>query len=96
MQTEERWLNDMQVLERVTTKQAAKELNMGQETLQYMMRLNRLPIGQAVRKEGNKKYTYMIYRGLLDNYINVLSGKSDVERYEFLYGSKDTDNKNEA
>ena len=41
-------------MERVTTKQAAQELNMGIDTLQFMMQQERLPIGFAVKKEGKK------------------------------------------
>lgn len=53
-------------MERVTTKQAAKELNMDVEALQYLMQRNRLPIGYAFKKEGKTRYAYYIYRGLLD------------------------------
>lgn len=56
------------IMERVTTKQAAKELNMDVEALQYLMRNNRLPIGHALKKEGKKRYAYYIYRGLLDTH----------------------------
>ena len=58
----------MEIMERVTTKQAAKELNMDIEALQYLMRNNRLPIGHVIRKEGCKRHSYYIYRGLLDTY----------------------------
>lgn len=53
-------------LQRVTAKQAAKELNMDIESVHYLMQQGRLPIGYAVKKEGRKKYTYYIYRGSLD------------------------------
>lgn len=43
-------------MERVTTKQAAAELNMDLDTLQFLMRENRLPIGQAVKKKGKKDF----------------------------------------
>lgn len=55
-------------MERVTTKQAAKELNMDIEGLQYLMRKERLPIGYAFKKDGKTRHTYYIYRGLLDTY----------------------------
>lgn len=42
-------------MERVTTKQAAEELNMDLETLQYLMRKERLPIGYAIKREGKKR-----------------------------------------
>lgn len=55
-------------MQRVKTKQAAKELNMDIEALQYLMQRDRLPIGYALKKEGNTRYAYYIYRGLLDTY----------------------------
>lgn len=55
-------------MERVTTKQAAKELSMDIEGLQYLMRKDRLPIGYAFKKDGKTRHTYYIYRGLLDTY----------------------------
>lgn len=73
-------------MERVTTKQAAAELNMDLDTLQFLMRENRLPIGHAVKKEGKKRFSYYIYRGLLDKYILFLNGKTDFERNSILYG----------
>ena len=53
-------------LSRVTCKQAAKELQMDIESVQYLMRQGRLPIGYAMKKEKATKYSYYIYRGLLD------------------------------
>lgn len=61
-------------MERVTTKQAAKELNMDIETLQYLMRQDRLPIGYAVKKEKSSRNAYYIYRGLLDTYKKQVTG----------------------
>ena len=37
-------------MERVTTKEAAKLLNMDVVTLQFLMRQERLPIGYAIKK----------------------------------------------
>lgn len=53
-------------LERVSTRQAAKELNMDVESVQYLMRNERLPIGFAMKKEKSTRFTYYIYRGLLE------------------------------
>jgi len=53
-------------LQRVTAKQAAKELHMDIESVHYLMRQGRLPIGYALKKDGASKYSYYIYRGLLD------------------------------
>ena len=41
-------------MERVTTKEAAKLLNMDVVTLQFLMRQERLPIGYAIKKDGGK------------------------------------------
>lgn len=46
----------MDSMERVTTKQAAKELNMDVEALQYLMRNDRLPIGYALKKDGKTRH----------------------------------------
>ena len=51
---------------RVTVKEAAKELQMDVLTLQYLMRMEKLNIGYAVKKDGKTRYCYYIYRGLLD------------------------------
>ena len=65
-------------MERVTTKQAAKELNMDIETLQYLLRKERLPIGYAVKKENASRHSYYIYRGLLNNYKQQIAGEGGV------------------
>lgn len=70
--------------ERVTTKQAALELNMGVDTLQFMMQEGRLPIGYAYKKPGRKRWAYYIYRGLLDKFLVELNKVSDKDY--FLYG----------
>lgn len=67
-------MNTTDAMERVTTKQAASELNMDLETLQYLMRQERLPIGYAVNREGAKRGAYIIYRGLLDQYKKTVRG----------------------
>ena len=56
----------MESAERVTPKQAAKELNMDVESLHFLLRDGSLPIGHAFKREGKKRYTYIIYRGLLE------------------------------
>lgn len=63
-------------VERVTTKQAAQELSMDLDTLQYLLQKGRLPIGYAVKREGKKRTTYYIYRGLLEQYKRELAGQS--------------------
>lgn len=61
-------------MQRVTTKQAAAELNMDLETLQYLMREERLPIGYAMKREGKKRTLYIIYRGMLDQFKESIAG----------------------
>ena len=56
-------------MERVTTKQAAKELKMDVVTLQYLLRQERIPIGYAIKKEGKSRYHYIIYREMLDKFM---------------------------
>lgn len=62
------------VMERVTTKEAARELNMDIETLQYLLRNDRIPIGYAIKKEKSTRHSYYIYRGLLNTYKNQIEG----------------------
>lgn len=55
---------------RVDPKVAAEELNMDVVSLRHLMRQQRLPIGVAIKKEGKKRWSYFIYRNLLDKYKN--------------------------
>ena len=64
-------------MQRVTTKQAAAELNMDLETLQYLMRKERLPIGYAMKREGKKRTLYIIYRGMLDQFKQSIAGSTE-------------------
>ena len=59
-------------MERVTTKEAAKLLNMDVVTLQFLMRQERLPIGYAIKKDGKSRYHYIIYRSMLDAFIQEI------------------------
>ena len=58
----------MNAMERVKTKHAAAELNIGVDSLQFLMQMEKMPIGYAYKKPGCKRYSYIIYRGLLDQY----------------------------
>ena len=58
----------MNAMERVKTKQAAAELNIGVDSLQFLMQMEKMPIGYAYKKPGCKRYSYIIYRGLLDQH----------------------------
>lgn len=53
---------------RVGPKVAAEELGMDVISLHHLMRQQRLPIGVAIKKEGKKRWSYYIYRNLLDQY----------------------------
>lgn len=64
----------MNQMERVTTKQAAAELNLDVTTVQYLLMKERLPIGFAMKREGKKRAVYVIYRGLLDQYKESIKG----------------------
>ena len=66
-----------EAMERMTTKEAARLLNMDVLTLQYMMKKERLPIGYAFKKEGGARTTFIIYRGLLEQYMQKIAGEKD-------------------
>lgn len=66
-------------LSRVTPKQAAKELNMDIDNFYYLMQQERLPIGFALKKEGNRRYSYIIYRSMLDAYKKTIKEAVDVQ-----------------
>ena len=66
-------------LSRVTPKQAAKELNMDIDTFYYLMQKERLPIGFALKKDGNRRYSYIIYRSMLDAYKKTIKEAVDVQ-----------------
>ena len=56
------------LMERMTTKEAAKILNINIIGLQELMKQNRLPIGYAYKKPDSSKYTYIIYKELVEGY----------------------------
>lgn len=58
--------------QKVTTKQAARELKMGVLSLQALMKEGRLPIGYAIKKDGCSRYSFIIYRHLLDEHKQYL------------------------
>lgn len=55
-------------MERMTTADAAKELNINVVGLQVLMQQEKLPIGYAVKKPGSTRYTYYIYKELVQSY----------------------------
>lgn len=62
----------MAALDRVTTAQAAKELNTTTLDIQENLIQGLMPIGFAQKRRGSSKYHYVIYRGLLDAYKNQI------------------------
>lgn len=65
-------------MERVSVAQAAKELSIDRVNVQYLLQKERLPIGFAMKKEGKRRWTYVIYRGLLDNFKKSISEGKNV------------------
>lgn len=59
---------------RVTPTQAAAELNMSVLTLRGLMQQGKLDIGFAIKQDGKKKWTYLIYRKKLDKAKKQLIG----------------------
>lgn len=60
---------------RITTKEAAQRLNMSVLAVQMLLREGRLPIGYALKNPNRKRYFFIIYDELVDEYIkNVESG----------------------
>lgn len=55
-------------MERMTTQQAAKELNINVVGLQTLLQQEKLPIGYAIKKPGSKRFTYYIFRELVEGY----------------------------
>lgn len=58
----------MAALDRVTTAQAAKELNTTVLDIQESLIQGLIPIGFAQMRRKSSRYHYVIYRGLLDAY----------------------------
>ncbi len=58
----------MSALDKVTTAQAAKELNTTVLNIQESLIQGQLPIGYAQKRRGSSRYNYVIYRGLLDSF----------------------------
>lgn len=55
-------------MERMTTQEAAKELNINVIGLQVLLQQEKLPIGYAIKKPGSTRFTYYIYRELVEGY----------------------------
>ena len=55
-------------MERITTAQAAKELNINIPGLQVLMQQGKLPIGYAYKKDGSSRFSYVIYKELVDGF----------------------------
>lgn len=57
---------------RVTTKQAAHELQIDVLTLRELMKKEKLPIGYAIKRDGKNKWGFYIYRHLLNEHKKTL------------------------
>lgn len=57
---------------RVTTKQAAHELQIDVLTLRELMKKEKLPIGYAIKRDGKTKWGFYIYRNLLNEHKRTL------------------------
>ena len=55
-------------MERITTAEAAKILNLNIVGLQVLMQQEKLPIGYALKKPGKERYSYIIYRELVESF----------------------------
>lgn len=60
-------------MHRISTKEAATELGIGVDTLQFLMQQNRLPIGFVTLRPKSVRRTYFIFRESLDSFKNSLS-----------------------
>ena len=55
-------------MERMTTAEAAKELNLNILAVQVLMQQEKLPIGYAIKKQNSTRYTYYIFKELVEGY----------------------------
>ena len=64
-------------MERMTSAEAAKELNMTIPMLTKLMQMEKLPIGYAFIREGKTKWNYVIYKGLVEQYKRKVVGNEN-------------------
>ena len=69
---------------RVSVKDAAKELNVSEQFVRIAMQQGKLPIGIAIKLTG-ERFTYLITRSKLDNFINDHGAWNSTERKEDTY-----------
>jgi ACT domain-containing protein len=63
-------------MERMTTAEASKLLHINITGIQVLMQQEKLPIGYAIKRDGCSRWTYYIYRELVEGYIKrVESGQ---------------------
>ena len=55
-------------IQRVSVQDAARELGTTALDVREALIHEELPIGYAIKRRGSTRYTYTIYRGLLDGY----------------------------
>lgn len=56
-------------MQRITVEEAGNQLNMTPLTIRILMQQKELPIGYAYKREGCSNYHYVIYKELVDGYI---------------------------
>lgn len=56
-------------MERMTTLEASKLLHVNVVGLQVLMQQGKLPIGYAFKKPNSGRFTYIIYKELVEGYI---------------------------
>lgn len=61
--------------EKVSVEQAAKELNVGVETLHSAMEQQTLPMPLGYCVKHDSRTAYVIYRGLLEQFKALIEGK---------------------
>lgn len=62
---------------RVTPEEAAQALQMNVESVRFLLREERLPIGYALQKPKAKRWTYYIFKGLLDAEVARLNAGAE-------------------
>lgn len=59
--------------ERISVGEAAEMLSMNEQKLRVMMQKGKLPIGVADKEETSNNYSYYIYRGRVNSYLQGLA-----------------------
>ena len=57
-------------MQKMTVAEAAEKLNMSIITVRLLLQKEKLPIGYAVKRDNGENYHYIIFKELVDGYIN--------------------------